>query len=49
MLMVAKAGREEVITVCRKWDLDVAVIGRVTDTGKVVLKREWASGGGDSS
>ena len=23
---------------CRKWDLDVAVIGRVTDTGKVVLK-----------
>ena len=39
MLMVAKAGREEeVITVCRKWDLDVAVIGRVTDTGKVVLK-----------
>lgn len=39
MLMVAKAGREEeVISVCRKWDLDVAVIGRVTDTGKVVLK-----------
>ena len=39
MLMVAKAGREdEVIKICRKWDLDVAVIGRVTDTGKVVLK-----------
>ena len=39
MLMVAKAGREEeVITVCRKWDMDVAAIGRVTDTGKVVLK-----------
>ncbi len=41
MLMVAKAGREgEVIRICRKWDLDVAVIGRVTDTGKVVLKTE---------
>ena len=37
--MVVKKGREdEVITICRKWDLDVAVIGRVTDTGKVVLK-----------
>ena len=41
MLMVVKAGREdEVIKICRKWDLDVAVIGRVTDTGKVVLKDE---------
>ncbi|MEX5219414.1 MAG: phosphoribosylformylglycinamidine synthase subunit PurL [Nitrospiraceae bacterium] len=41
MLMVAKAGREdEVVRICRKWDLDVAVIGRVTDTGKVVLKTE---------
>ncbi len=41
MLMVAKAGGEdEVIRICRKWDLDVAVIGRVTDTGKVVLKTE---------
>jgi phosphoribosylformylglycinamidine synthase II len=39
MLMVAKAGREnDVIRICRKWDLDVAVIGRVTDTEKVVLK-----------
>jgi phosphoribosylformylglycinamidine synthase len=41
MLMVAKAGREdEVLRICRKWDLDVAVIGRVTDTGKVVLKSD---------
>jgi phosphoribosylformylglycinamidine synthase len=41
MLMVANAGREdEVIRICRKWDLDVAVIGRVTGTGKVVLKKE---------
>ena len=41
MLMVAKVGREEeVLRICRKWDLDVAVIGRVTDTGKVVLKSQ---------
>ena len=39
--MVAKAGREdEVIKICQKWDLDVAVIGQVTDTGKVVLMEE---------
>ncbi|MEY4577388.1 MAG: hypothetical protein RL701_2091, partial [Pseudomonadota bacterium] len=39
MLMVAKPGREhEVITVCEKWDLDVAVIGRVTDTGRFVCR-----------
>ena len=41
MLIVAKVGREEeVLRICRKWDLDVAVIGRVTDTGKVVLKSQ---------
>jgi phosphoribosylformylglycinamidine synthase len=41
MLMVAKAGKEEeVVRICRKWDLDVAVIGRVTDTGQVVLKTD---------
>jgi phosphoribosylformylglycinamidine synthase len=34
MLMVAKAGREEeCINICRKWDLDVAVIGKVTGDG----------------
>lgn len=39
MLMVAKAGMEdEVVRICRKWDLDVAVIGRVTNTGHVVVK-----------
>ncbi len=39
MLMVAKAGKEdEVVRICRKWDLDVAVIGQVTDTGQVVVK-----------
>ncbi|MFZ1805313.1 MAG: phosphoribosylformylglycinamidine synthase subunit PurL, partial [Nitrospira sp.] len=47
MLMVAKAGKEEdCIAICRKWDLDVAVVGRVTadgilrvkDQGKVVAE-----------
>jgi phosphoribosylformylglycinamidine synthase len=34
MLMVAKAGKEdECIAICRKWDLDVAVVGRVTADG----------------
>jgi phosphoribosylformylglycinamidine synthase len=39
MLMVAKAGREkEVFDLCRKWDLEVAIVGRVTDTGRFVCK-----------
>ncbi|MBI5855994.1 MAG: phosphoribosylformylglycinamidine synthase subunit PurL [Nitrospirae bacterium] len=34
MLMVAKRGKEdEVLRICRKWDLDVAVVGRVTEDG----------------
>ncbi|HEY7130585.1 MAG TPA: phosphoribosylformylglycinamidine synthase subunit PurL [Nitrospira sp.] len=34
MLMVAKAGEEEeCIRICRKWDLDVAVVGKVTGDG----------------
>ncbi|MFO0706440.1 MAG: phosphoribosylformylglycinamidine synthase subunit PurL [Nitrospira sp.] len=34
MLMVAKAGKEEeCIRICKKWDLDVAVVGTVTGTG----------------
>jgi phosphoribosylformylglycinamidine synthase subunit PurL len=34
MLMVAKAGKEEeCIRICRKWDLDVAVVGKVTGDG----------------
>ncbi|HTL60224.1 MAG TPA: phosphoribosylformylglycinamidine synthase subunit PurL [Nitrospira sp.] len=34
MLMVAKAGKEEeCIAICRKWDLDVAVVGKVTADG----------------
>jgi phosphoribosylformylglycinamidine synthase len=39
MLMVLKPGREaEAEGVFRKWDLDFAVIGRVTQTGHLVLK-----------
>jgi phosphoribosylformylglycinamidine synthase subunit PurL len=47
MLMVAKAGmEEECLTICRKWDLDAAVVGKVTgdgllrvlDQGKVVAE-----------
>ncbi len=35
MLLVAAQGREdEVRRVCQKWDLDVAVVGRVTGTGR---------------
>jgi phosphoribosylformylglycinamidine synthase len=35
MLLVAAAGKEEEVRrICRKWDLDVAVVGRVTDTGR---------------
>ena len=38
MLIVAHAGRErEVVDIFRKWDLDAVVIGRVTDTGDVVV------------
>ena len=39
MLLVAKKGREaEVIAICDKWDLSHAVVGRVTASGKLVLK-----------
>jgi phosphoribosylformylglycinamidine synthase len=39
MLLVAKKGREkDVIAICDKWDLSHAVIGRVTDTGRLVIK-----------
>jgi len=40
MLMVLKPGREaEAEAVFRKWELDFAVIGQVTDTGRMQL--EW--------
>ncbi len=39
MLMVLKPGREaEAEAIFRKWELDFAVIGKVTDTGRLVLK-----------
>src|SRR5690242_17149754 len=38
MLVVLKPGREaEAEAIFRKWELDFAVIGRVTDTGRMVL------------
>ncbi|HVJ92546.1 MAG TPA: phosphoribosylformylglycinamidine synthase subunit PurL, partial [Labilithrix sp.] len=38
MLLVAKRGREdEVFAICKKWDLDCAVVGRVTDTQRWVV------------
>ena len=38
MLMVLKPGREaEAEAIFRKWELDFAVIGRVTETGRMVL------------
>jgi phosphoribosylformylglycinamidine synthase len=41
MLIVAHSGRErQVIDIFRKWDLDAVVIGRVTDTGRVVVIHE---------
>jgi phosphoribosylformylglycinamidine synthase II len=44
MLLVAKKGREhEVLAICDKWDLSHAVVGRVTDTGHLVLKSGGAT------
>src|SRR5205085_6728882 len=41
MVIVAHSGRErQVIDIFRKWDLDAVVIGRVTDTGRVVVVHE---------
>ena len=41
MLMVAKQGREQqVLEICRKWDLDAAVVGWVTDDGMLRIKDE---------
>jgi phosphoribosylformylglycinamidine synthase len=39
MLLVAKPGREaRVLEICARWDLDAAVIGKVTDTKRWVVK-----------
>ena len=39
MLLVAKPGKEaQVLEICKKWELDAAIIGRVTDTKRWVIK-----------
>jgi phosphoribosylformylglycinamidine synthase len=39
MLMVAKPGCEaRVLEICAKWELDASIIGRVTDTGRWVIR-----------
>ncbi|MEZ4307776.1 MAG: phosphoribosylformylglycinamidine synthase subunit PurL [Polyangiaceae bacterium] len=39
MLMVAKPGNEaRVFEICKKWELDVAIVGHVTDTGRWVVR-----------
>jgi phosphoribosylformylglycinamidine synthase len=39
MLLVAKPGNEaRVIEICKKWELDAEIIGRVTDTGRWVVR-----------
>ena len=44
MLMVLKPGREAMAeAIFRKWELDFAVIGRVTDTGRMVLRWNGAA------
>ena len=41
MLMIVKPGREDMAKrVFEKWELDVAVIGRTTDTGHMILKKD---------
>ncbi len=41
MLLVADAGKEEqVIAICRKWGIDAAVIGKVTDDGFIRIKEQ---------
>ncbi|MSO65672.1 MAG: phosphoribosylformylglycinamidine synthase subunit PurL [Alphaproteobacteria bacterium] len=41
MLMILKAGREpEAAAIFRKWELDFAVIGRITASGRMVLRKD---------
>jgi len=43
MLMVLKPGREaEAEAIFRKWELDFAVIGHLTDTGRIVIRHAGA-------
>ncbi|MEO1039386.1 MAG: phosphoribosylformylglycinamidine synthase subunit PurL [Pseudomonadota bacterium] len=44
MLVIVKPGREDVAErIFKKWDLDVAVIGKTTETGRLVLKHKGAT------
>jgi len=39
MLLVTKPGKEpRVLEICKKWELDAAIIGKVTDTGRWVIR-----------
>lgn len=39
MLLVAKTGKEgQVMAICRKWGIDAAVVGKVTDDGLIRIK-----------
>jgi phosphoribosylformylglycinamidine synthase len=39
MLLVVQPGKEpRVFEICKKWELDVAIIGQVTDTGRWVIR-----------
>jgi phosphoribosylformylglycinamidine synthase len=41
MLLVAKADKEEEVKkIFKKWDLDAITIGRVTDTGRLIVKEK---------
>ena len=41
MLMILKPGREaEAAAIFRKWELDFAVIGKLTDTGRIVIRHK---------
>ncbi len=49
MLIIVQAGREEEVKrIFDKWDLPWAQIGRVTDTGRMVVKYQRQDGGGHS-
>ena len=43
MLMVLKSGKEDTArTIFEKWELDFAIIGQITDTGRLILKKDDA-------
>ena len=43
MLMVLRPDREQLARdIFAKWDLDFAIIGRITDTGRIVVRHHGA-------